>query len=705
MKQKVLTIALLVLMSTALLFIVNAPVKGQTLGLYIYEVTRQNSFTAIQNASVGTPVTLVGTVYTVNGTYDVYFGDKLVETGTAQQHYVASNFTIPEVLGGNYNLTLADISLGQNYTYPFPILTEYSAKPIIPSSPAQLQEGQNIVLNVTITGGDASTAYGADITIVQPSPLSANFTRSVSLTTSSLGTAQMQINFPDTTFSPSGSNTLYAGTYTVYFNQSQSLAQNTFTVGFTDLTTYHRGETVKINAVGYQPTQSATLAIQYNNGVIFSQAVTASGQGVIAFSWSVPNDAAIGTYTATIAPQTTPSKTIADVQTFQLPGYPITFTAKNLAGKVVPDILLEVLDQASGNYYNQTTYLDGTAIINLEKGNQTVDAYWNQVRVGEAKISVTGNSSYTINCQLTDLKIKVQDKNGVPIPFANLNLTYQYTTRTGSTQTGATVGQTDLSGVYTFNSTLPGIVYTVTAEKYDMVFNAGNNTIGNVPTQASTQATIICPEETLGLRIVDYNNNAIPSIRLALIEQASGIFYSLTTDNNGAAQTQVTFGQYRLSVYTADNVLLNETVINVLSNTQSQIRCVAYNLKVTVKVVDYFGTPISNINVQISRPGMNTQTATTAGDGIATFNNVIGGDMEIVGYPTGNQNSFVATNLQVTSPTTTVILDMNKYVVFGGALVDASLLASVAIILLVAALLIILETYRRTGFRLRRSSA
>jgi hypothetical protein len=102
---------------------------------------------------------------------------------------------------------------------------------------------------------------------------------------------------------------------------------------------------------------------------------------------------------------------------------------------------------------------------------------------------------------------------------------------------------------------------------------------------------------------------------------------------------------------------------------------------------------------------MNRQTATTAGDGIATFNNVIGGDMEIVGYPTGNQNSFVATNLQVTSPTTTVMLDMNKYVVFGGALVDASLLASVAIILLVAALLIIVETCKRTGFRLHRSSA
>lgn len=702
LKHKALTIALLVLMSTAILFTVNIPVNGQTIGLYIYQVTRQDSYTPLQNATVGTPVSVTATLYTENGTYNMYFGDKLVDSGIAQQHYVSSNFSIPEVVGGNYNITLTDVAITQNYTYPFPILTEYSAKPLVPASPAQLQEGQNVVLNVTITGGTASTAYSAEIMVVPPSGLSGNYTRTVSLTTSSLGTAQMQITYPDQSFSPSGSNTIYAGTYTVYFNRSQSLSQQTFMVGFTDLTVYHRGEIVKINAVGYQPNQGATVAIQFNNGVVFSQTVTASDQGVIIFSWPVPATAAIGTYTATITTTTTPSKAVADQQAFQVPGYLITFTAENLAGEPVGKILLEAQDQASGNYYNETTFDDGTAFINLEKGNQTVAAYWNQVKVGEAQISIAGNASFSVTCQLTNLKVKVQNKDGVAIPFTNLNLTYQYTTRIGSTENGVAVGQTDLSGSFTFNSTLPGIAYTVTAYKYNTVFNV--TTISNLAAQPLTEVTVGSPEETLNLRIVDYNNNAIDNARLALIEQASGIFYSLTTDGNGAAQTQVTFGQYRLSVYTADNVLLNETIINVLNNVQSQVRIVTYNLQVTVKVVDYFGTAINNVNVQLSRPGMSTKSATTDGDGTATFSNVIGGDMEIVAHPAGGEAAFVALNLQVTSPTT-VTLAMDKFVVVGGALVNASLLASLIIIVLVAVLLLLVEVFRRTGFKLRSNPA
>ena len=702
MKQKAVTITLLIIMGTALLFIAGSPVKAQYSNLYIYQVTPQGATNAIQNSTVGTPVTLIGTIDTVNGTYTVYLGDKLVDSGSSIGYYVPSNFTIPDTPGGDYNLTLTDVAQNSNTTFAFPILTAYSIKPVVPSSPAQLQEGSSVGLNVAVTGGQPNTVYDAEITVTLPSALGTNFTQSVSLTASSLGTAQTQILFPDSSFSPSGSTTNYAGTYTAYFNYSLSLAQQSFTIGFTDLTEYHRQDTVKINAAGYQPSQSTTVAIQLNNQTVFSQPVTASSQGAVAATWQIPSTAALGTYTATITPQGSSSKEIADVQTFQINGYPITFTAVNLVGEVVPNILVEAVDQAvAGTVYSGTTGYAGVAVINLEKGNVTVAAYWNQVKVGEMAVSTAVGASYNITCQLTDLKIKVQDQSGVVIPFTNLNLTYQYVNRTGATQTGTAFGQTDLTGTYTFNSTLPNITYIVNASKYDAVFNSGNNTVNNLSAQPTVQVTVLCPDETLTLSTVDYNGAVIPNARVTLIEQASGIFYSVTTDSNGNAQLQVTFGQYGARVYTADNVLLNETMINVLSSTQSQIRCVLSNLQITVKVVDYFGNPISNINVQLSRQGMNTQSDTTRGDGKVTFSSVLGGSIEITANPAGNQNIYVAKNIQVNSPTT-VTLSMEKYVALGGALVDTSLLATLLIIILVIVLLIVIEVFRRTGFKLPR---
>jgi hypothetical protein len=705
LKQKAFTIAFLVLIGTALLFTSTSTVTfGQSpYGVYIFQVSQQGNYVSIQNGTVGQSVTLSGSVNTAEGSYRVYFNNVLVNSGNAEGYYVSANFTLPEVTGGDYTLVLMDVTQGVNATYPFPILTAYSAKAIAPTSPAQLLEGNNVVLNVTVTGGEASTAYAAEITVRSPAPISTNYTKLVSFTSSSLGTAQAQITFPDSSFSPSGSSTLYAGAYAVFFNESQALVQDSFSVGFTDLTQYHRQDTVRINAPGYQPSQSATVAIQFNNVVVSSQTVTASSQGVITATWIVPSDVAIGSYTVTISPQTTPSKAVGDVQTFGILGYPISFNTLNLADESVPQILLEVLDQATNTYSNGTTFADGNVVLNLEKGTHTVNAYWNEVKVGQTQVTISGNHTYTVACKLTDLKIKVEDKNGVAIPFVNLNMTYQYVTRAGTTLTGNASGQTDLSGVYAFNSTLTGISYSVVASKYDTSFNAGNNTISNVPEQASLQAMILCPDKTLTLKTVDYNFTVLPNARVILIEQASGIFYSVTTDNTGTAQVQVTFGQYRADVYTSGNVLLNETIVNALSNTLTQIRCVIYKLPVSIKIVDYFGNGISNVNVQLSRPSMGPLSATTQGDGTVTFNEVIGGNVEITAYLSEDQSSYVASNVQVDSPTT-LVLTMNKYVVLGGAVMETSTLATLILVIIAILLFIVIEVYRRTGFKFPRKN-
>ena len=77
--------------------------------------------------------------------------------------------------------------------------------------------------------------------------------------------------------------------------------------------------------------------------------------------------------------------------------------------------------------------------------------------------------------------------------------------------------------------------------------------------------------------------------------------------------------------------------------------------------------------------------------------------MEITAYPSGNQNSFVATNLQVNSAAA-VKLTMQNYVVIAGALISTSTLATIIVIVLALLVFIGIEVYRRTGFKLRRKT-
>jgi hypothetical protein len=105
------------------------------------------------------------------------------------------------------------------------------------------------------------------------------------------------------------------------------------------------------------------------------------------------------------------------------------------------------------------------------------------------------------------------------------------------------------------------------------------------------------------------------------------------------------------------------------------------------------------VNVQLIRPGAGMLLASTQNDGVVNFEKVIGGNLEIGAYLNQNIASYVATNLRVDSPIT-VQLAMSNQVVIGGLLVGTSALATILVLLAAVLLLLGVEIYRKTGFKL-----
>jgi len=687
--KKKAAFTLLILMSVAFLFTPLSLILGQ-LGVNIYLVNPE------EEGVVGQSVNLQGTIDTTNGEYEIWFGNKLVVSNSSEGYYVNTNFSIPALSEGDYTIKLRDVKKNVNDTYPFTVLMAYYIEALEPSSPKQLQEGSDVVLNVKLTGAQSGTSYYANVTVKLPSPLSTSYSRIVELTVSSQEkVATAQVTYPHDAFQPEGSLTNYTGSYQAYFNETQQLAEDQFFVGFTDLSAYHRSQAVSIRAIGYQPDENATISIKYaeTRATVHSETVTASSEGIINSSWTVPSDALIGDYNITITPENT-AKLIPDSQLFTVPGYAVKIQTLNLAGELVPQIVVEARDQATGRIYNGTSGSDGVAILNLEKGNHTISAFWNGVKVGEIAVSVTGESMLDLTCALTNLKITVQNKEGNRIPFVNLDVTYQYvTTKGGLSKTGQASGQTDLSGTFTLKSILPGISYNVNASLYGIVFNVGNNTVTGLPVQPVSEVIILCPSRTLTLKIIDYNLAAIPNARIEMFEVTSGLFHGAITDTAGTVTVEVTFGKYRLRVY-KDDILLNEIVIEVFSDTQRDIRCSLYNIQVSVRVVDYFEQPVPNINVMLNGPEIGTRSATTYNNGTTTFNNVIGGNMQIIAYPEGVEGSYEAVSLRVEEPTE-IQIKLAKYILIGPFLIESSALTTFIVILLAILLFVSIEVYRR----------
>jgi hypothetical protein len=134
--------------------------------------------------------------------------------------------------------------------------------------------------------------------------------------------------------------------------------------------------------------------------------------------------------------------------------------------------------------------------------------------------------------------------------------------------------------------------------------------------------------------------------------------------------------------------------VEVFSESQKQIRCTLYGIQVSVSVVDLFGQPIPNANVTLNGPETEKLSAMTQGDGTATFSNVIGGDMQIVAFASGVENSYQALAITVDQPTS-VQIKIDKYIALGPLLIPASSLLTIAIILIAILLFAIVEIYRR----------
>jgi hypothetical protein len=687
LKEKAVTVTLLLLLSVSFLFMPLSVVTGQ-LGVNILQVNPE------EEGIVGQTVNLQGTIDTSNGRYQIWFDETLVLTNYSDGYYVNSNFKVPQLPQGDYSITLRDVTTNANTTYDFALKLAYYIQAVTPPSPELLQEGADVTLNVTIAGVQSGTTHHANVTVELPAPLSTIYSRIVTLTASSQATvATAMVTYPGDDFQPEGSIIDYTGYYKLYFNET--LAESQFFVGFTDSKQYHRDQTVAINAIGYQPEENAEISIENDEtgDEVYSETVTASSEGVVSSSWMVPSDAVIGDYNVTITADTT-EKPIPDSQLFSVPGYSVTVKTLNLAGEAVPEIVVEALDQATDEVYTGTSTQSGVASLKLEAGDHVITAFWNGVKVGEMNVSITEADSFDLTCALTNIKITVKNENGNVIPFVSLDITYPYvTTKEGTSKTGSTSGETDLSGSFILNSVLPGISYTVNASLYDVVFNIDNKTVSSVPAQPTSEVAIICPSQTLTLTIIDYNMDAVSNARIEMVEVTSGLFQGAVADDAGAVTVDVTFGKYRVRVY-KDEILLNSTVVEVFSDVQREIRCSLCNIQVSVVVVDYFDQPIPNMNVVIHGVGIDTRSSTTQANGEATFSGVIGGDMQVIVYPEGAENSYEAVSLRVEEPTT-ISLRLAKYILLGPFLVESSALATFIVILVAVLLFVSIEVYRR----------
>ncbi len=671
--KKIERLACLILILTSVLI---------TLSLLPKAVAGMSILVNPDTGNVGTLVTVTANVTTTNGKYDVYFDQDLTASGTSSANNVNATFIVPQTTAGNHNVTVVDVTTLDNATATFNVTTSYSL--VIPTMTEPLQENDSIPISANITGGELGMAYVANITVQAPTNVTYVNMLNVG-TVSTFGNLTATANYPND-FS-TGASTNFVGNYTILFNST--IAYQSFLVGLTNSTQYHRNQTANIQAAGYGSNENVTLTIA-GDDIDDSYNLTASS-GLINYNWTVPDTASVGNYTVSVYSLAGPtSKSLPDVQTFAVPGFPVNITAMNLAEEPVPNVIIVGFEFENGTVAdNETTDTTGLATLNLEVGNYTCDAYSQNAystseNIGKQAIEVNDTVALDIVCNLTDLKVQVVAGN-LSIPDAGIYLTPLNESYT-----------TDLNGTAIIPSLLPDLAYSLNVTRYGTSFNVTSisQLLMNGTAVAYYNVTFSCP--TLVLRVTATESDGQPfNNTLVRVQEKSGEpLYEQYTDANGSVTFNPPLGIYSVMVYDKSGIMLNETTVDLFQNESTTVQCDLYGLTVSVKVVDYFGQGIGNVNVELQREGEPTMSAPpTKADGIATFNNVIGGNLEVVLY-LGDSTQPVVTEGVTVENSTTIQVTISKYIVLGGLLVQTTEFATILVIAVAIAFILALEVYR-----------
>ena len=648
----------------------------------------------LKTGKVGDSVNIIGTINTTNGAYRIMFEKQVVVSQNASGSAVNASFTVPQIAQGNHTLILQDVTKNVNATSSFIVSPAYYLK-VDKGALVEnrlFQEESSVTFWANITGGTANKAYSANITVSFPSPLSNKSWSIIKINTTDSGYGAGKITYPNASTFSETPTTNYTGTYSVTFNQT--LASDSFFIALTNASQYHRNQVAGIKAAGYKPGESVSIKIGLAGNLSqYTFGATSGSSGTVSANWAVPSTAKIGTYLLNLTSNSS-SPTVKlkpDVQNFTIPGYSVNVTTLNLAGETVPYVTIAI-KEGSVSVESVTGGADGIVPLKLETGSYTSVVASKTHPVATLNITVTGPMVLSVTCNLTDLQVfTVAFKDGVKVPIPNVTMFI--------TPENAKL-ISDINGTVKLRSLWPAYNYTINALRYDIQYN-----ITTIPTLRVNGSlvplfnfTIDCHNLKLNVNVVDSNSQPLGGVTVVAQEQMGGLFYQSATNAQGLVSFDCAFGKYTVNVYDTNGLQLNQTSVQLLNLSQPvtnlTIQGALYSLSISLKVVDYFGQPISNTRVTLQREGLALEEKFTQSDGVATFDGITGGNMEAAVYLDGQTLPYETMDFMATQ-SKTVELRLRQYVLFGGTFVDVGILATALVIIITVLAVLVFEVHHR----------
>lgn len=307
-------------------------------------------------------------------------------------------------------------AVGESYTIAF------TPNRILESS------SSGVRINVTVTNAMFSSTgipYAFSWMVTDPSGSSKSATSNVVSTAPSWS---FSVNYPS---SFSGATLNLLGVYNVSVSETLPLPTSNvisgmFKVGITDSTSYERTTLVRIQAVGYLPTDTVNVTVSQPGSIAaFTTSKTPDTSGQVSTVWQTLPGTIVGNYSVTVTGMTTPPKNVPDRQWVIL--YPSNITTTNFGASKTALQRSEVQSfRFNASYLGGQPFTQGSCTLDLTEPDRvtthTATATFNATLglfAGTYNVPLSGQAG-AWNATVRQLCLVDQYGNGGPLRPSSL---------------------------------------------------------------------------------------------------------------------------------------------------------------------------------------------------------------------------------------------------------------------------------------------
>ncbi|HIE13836.1 TPA: carboxypeptidase regulatory-like domain-containing protein [Candidatus Bathyarchaeota archaeon] len=382
----------------------------------------------------------------------------------------------------------------------------------------------------------------------------------------------------------------------------------------------------------------------------------------------------------------------------------VSFNVTNLLGEPLSGIIVEIYNSSQLDFPLEITETNKTGLtpqkLLLNGTSYVFRAFLNSIEIANKSHYLSSSSIILLTVNFAHLNVSVTDERGIGLPNINVRILWTWTNRTKHVRVEEKSVLTNSKGNAEFLNIPVNVPYQIELIREGVRFAKINFTdLKAILKNGWITLNVTCPYTKLYLQVSDSEGYPVDNAHVEIYSLTNGVLIGEDAANSsGWTSFTLLPGRYKAYVHAycevlQKNVTLGKLFLNLTGGLRIEtVKSLGYNVTLTVHVIDRFGKPLPNVEIEISYYDMYVTSMRTKGDGTAEIHGLVKGNYIVSVLISGK---LVEVKSIYLNGSREVTVKLERYIAIGNYPLEALQAINLLLTILIAVSFFIIMVFRK----------